>query len=92
VVKTEESVRPLLVRPKRAKQLLDCDDKKLWGLIRSGELASFLDGRARRISVASIEAYIARRLAAPPTSRGRVRRRTRTSNDPQASARGGATT
>jgi excisionase family DNA binding protein len=35
----------------------------IYGLMRRGELQSYLDGRSRRITVASINAYVARQLA-----------------------------
>lgn len=75
---TAPPIEPLLVRPRVAAQLLGCGYDKLWSLIKSGEIESFLDGTARRISVISIKSYVARQLTAPPASRGRVRRRART--------------
>jgi hypothetical protein len=53
----------LLVRPRRACHLLDCGTTHLYELIDSGELESFLDGRSRKIVVASIHRLIAKRLA-----------------------------
>jgi hypothetical protein len=56
---------PLVVRPGAARQLLgNCGTERLYGLLNSGELESFVDGRARWIVVASIHRYIASRLAA----------------------------
>lgn len=76
--------QPLLVRPRVARQLLGgCGLERLYGLLNSRELESFHEGRARLITVASIERYIARRLAeaggtpttapaaSPPRRRGR---------------------
>jgi hypothetical protein len=54
----------LLVRPRRACHLLDCGTTRLYELIDGGELESFLDGRSRKITVESIQRYIAKRLAA----------------------------
>jgi excisionase family DNA binding protein len=54
----------LLVRPRRACHLLDCGTTHLYELIDDGELESFLDGRSRKITVESIQRYIAKRLAA----------------------------
>ena len=87
-------VEPLLVRPRQAMTLLNCGPDYLWKLIRNGDLASFAgdNGRSRWITTASIRQYIQRQLAAPPTLRGRVRRRAPVSSDPQASAREGTTT
>jgi hypothetical protein len=42
---------------------------RLYRLMRSGELPSYWDGRARRITVASIHDYVAQRLADANTSR-----------------------
>jgi hypothetical protein len=62
--------------------MLSLGMSRLYELMRAGELQSYEDGRARRITVASIHAYIARRLAdaadgwqqitpQPPRRRGR---------------------
>jgi hypothetical protein len=56
---------PLVVRPGAARTLLgNCGTERLYGLLNSGELEGFVDGRARWIVVASIHRYIANRLAA----------------------------
>lgn len=74
---------PLVVRPRAAREMLSCANERLYQLLNSGELESFRDGRARLITVASIHAYIRRRLAEaggapasvpaanPPRHRGR---------------------
>jgi hypothetical protein len=54
----------LVVSPRRARQMLDCGNTRLYELIKNNELESFLDGRSRKIVVASIRAYVARKLAA----------------------------
>jgi excisionase family DNA binding protein len=54
----------LLVSPAGAMTMLSCGRTRLYELLDRGELQSFLDGRARRITVASIHAYIARKLEA----------------------------
>jgi excisionase family DNA binding protein len=54
---------PLVVPPREAGRLLSLSTSRLYQLMRDGELQSYEDGRARRITVASIHAYIARRLA-----------------------------
>jgi hypothetical protein len=54
---------PLVVRPATAWAMLECGHSHLYDLIATGELDSFLDGAARKITVASIKAYIARQLA-----------------------------
>jgi excisionase family DNA binding protein len=55
---------PLAVRPRDACRLLSVGNTRLYQLIGSGELETYLDGRARRITMASIKQYIARRLTA----------------------------
>jgi hypothetical protein len=57
-------VSPLVVSPKQAEKMLSCSHKKLYQLLADGELDSYLDGRSRKIIVASIEARIARKLEA----------------------------
>jgi hypothetical protein len=54
-------IPPLIVRPKDARRLLSCSQKSLYRLLKS-DLESFLDGRSRKITVASINSYIARKL------------------------------
>jgi excisionase family DNA binding protein len=39
----------------------------IYALIHAGELESYLDGRARRITMASIKRYVDRKLAASKT-------------------------
>jgi hypothetical protein len=52
----------LAVSPRRAAFLLDCGITRLYELINSGELDSYKDGAARKIVVASIREYVARKL------------------------------
>jgi hypothetical protein len=60
-------IEPIVVRPRIACRMLGgIGAEHLWHLINSGELESYLDGRARRITVASIKAHIARQLAKDP--------------------------
>ena len=47
--------------------MLDCGRDKLYELCRLGELESYLDGKVRRITVASIKQRIERKLAAAKT-------------------------
>jgi hypothetical protein len=54
----------LVVSPRRARHLLDCGHTRLYALLAAGEIESFKDGASRKITVASIKAYIARRLDA----------------------------
>jgi hypothetical protein len=59
-----DKFEPLWVRPKAAAVMLDCGVTKIYGLIESGALESCLDGCSRKISTASIRAFVARMLAA----------------------------
>jgi hypothetical protein len=52
----------LVVSPRRAMHMLDCGRTRLYELIGNGELDSYLDGRARKITVESIHRHIERRL------------------------------
>ena len=67
----------LVVRPKRAWQMLDCGNTRGYALLNAGELEGFLDGRSRKITVESIHRYIARRLAAGASEAAPLRRRGR---------------
>jgi hypothetical protein len=58
---------PLVVKPKIAWKMLQCSNTRGYELLATGELESFLDGRSRKIVVASIQSYITRRLAAKDT-------------------------
>ena len=55
---------PLVVKPRDAWRMLGCGNTRGYELLAARELDSFLDGRSRKITVASIHAYIARRLTA----------------------------
>jgi hypothetical protein len=55
---------PLVVKPRVAWKMLACSNTRGYQLLAAGELESFLDGRSRKITVASIRDYIARRLTA----------------------------
>jgi hypothetical protein len=76
-------IEPLAVSPRVAWHLLGCGNTYGYALIADDELESYLDGRARKITMRSIKAYIARRLAAnratteaplPRRKRGRPRK------------------
>jgi hypothetical protein len=54
----------LVVKPKDACRMLACGNTRLYELLASGELESFLDGCSRKITVESIRRYVARRLIA----------------------------
>jgi len=53
---------PLIVSPRRARKMLDVGNTKFYEILP--ELESFKDGKSRKITVASIKAYVARKLAA----------------------------
>jgi hypothetical protein len=53
----------LVVNPRRARQLLDTGNTRLYELLAAGELDSFHEGRSRKITVDSIHRFIERRLA-----------------------------
>jgi hypothetical protein len=53
---------PLVVSPRRAQQMLDIGHSRLYELLSQGELQSFKDGKSRKISVASIRDFVARKL------------------------------
>jgi excisionase family DNA binding protein len=57
------NVAPLVVSPEGAAQMLGIKVSKLYLLLKAGELENYSCGRARRVVVASIHDYIARRLA-----------------------------
>ena len=59
---------PLIVSPRHAQELLSIGHSRLYELIAAGELATFKDGKSRKITVASIKEYVARKLAAPTTA------------------------
>ena len=56
------NVRPLVVGTAEARRLGGWGKTKIFELIAAGELDSYLDGRVRRITLASIEARIQRKL------------------------------
>jgi hypothetical protein len=60
------------VKIKTAGFMLDEGDTKTRELIDKGELDSFLDGGVRKITVASIHRYIAKKLAANDSDRAKT--------------------
>jgi excisionase family DNA binding protein len=54
---------PLVVSPKVAWKMLACGNTRGYELLAAGELESYKDGRSRKITLASIKAHVARRLA-----------------------------
>jgi excisionase family DNA binding protein len=65
---------PLAVPPLEAARLLSLGMTKIYRLMRAGELESYRDGRARRITMRSIHNHMARRLADDNSPSPRQRR------------------
>ena len=65
----------IVVSPRRACHMLDCGTTRLYQLLAAGELESFLDGRSRKITVASIRRYVEHRLSTTPLPNRRARPR-----------------
>jgi excisionase family DNA binding protein len=61
---TPKESRQLVTSVAGACHALSCGRDRLYSLLGSGEIESYTDGRSRKIVVASIESYIARRLEA----------------------------
>lgn len=59
---------PLVASPEQTIAALKISRAKLYELINAGELQSYTEGRSRRITVASIEGYMQRRLEAEKTA------------------------
>ena len=57
-------VEPLSVAPKKACIVIDCSMTRLYELLNAGEIKSYRDGKARKIVVASLQAYVERQVAA----------------------------
>jgi excisionase family DNA binding protein len=55
---TGKSGEPLAIRPREACRMLSIGLTRLYELLNEGELDSFLVGRSRRVTVASIYTYI----------------------------------
>ena len=53
-----DSLEPLAVSPREARRLLAIGNTRLYQLLERGELVGYHEGRARRITVASIRARI----------------------------------
>jgi hypothetical protein len=68
---TPPSIEPLVVRPEQAWRMLGCGNSYGYKLLAAGELDSFTDGGARKITVESIKRYIAKRLAVSRTTKVR---------------------
>lgn len=60
---------PLVASPNQAMKALLVSRATLYTLLNAGELESYTEGRSRRITVESINAYVKRRLAAEAARR-----------------------
>ena len=58
------NLKPLVTDVPGSQKVLNCGRDQVYDLMRAGEIESYLDGRARRIIIASLEAYVARRREA----------------------------
>jgi excisionase family DNA binding protein len=68
---TRETERdPLVVRPQEACRMLAIGLTRLYELLHEGELESYRHGRSRRITVASIRAYVDRQIRASSANWG----------------------
>jgi hypothetical protein len=63
--------KPLVVSMIKAGFLLDCGHDQIYDLLRAGELDSYVEGTRRKVTMASIERLVAKRLA---TTGGEYRR------------------
>jgi hypothetical protein len=59
----EVFVGPLAVSPKKAGVMLDLGQTSIYALIKNGELETYQEGRARKITMRSIRARIERKIA-----------------------------
>jgi excisionase family DNA binding protein len=66
----EGRAAPLVVAPQQACQILCVGLTRLYELLHQGELQSYRHGRSRRITTASIRAYIERQVEASPSTWG----------------------
>lgn len=66
--RADNHLEPLAVSPRQACVLLNIGVTRLYELLRGGELESYLDGRARRITMDSIRRRVARLVAGASAS------------------------
>jgi excisionase family DNA binding protein len=62
---------PLVASPNQAMKALLISRAKLYELINNNELESYTEGKSRRITVESIQAYLKRRLEAEAARRAK---------------------
>jgi excisionase family DNA binding protein len=80
-----QSLEPLAVSPRQACVLLGVGNTRLYELIRDGELVTYHEGRARRVTMESIHARVARLAGASGDSE--AHQRGRPPKRPRAAAR-----
>jgi hypothetical protein len=59
----EDGPPPLLIKHRRAQQILDCGPSFYWGLVRAGQITVVGRGKAGRADYASIRSYVRSLLA-----------------------------
>jgi excisionase family DNA binding protein len=67
----------IVVKPRKAAEMLGCGITRLYDLIKAREIQSFKDGRSRKITTDSIRAYIDRHLTPTDVAQRRGRGRPR---------------
>jgi excisionase family DNA binding protein len=72
-----DSEKPLVVGVAETEHLLNCGKDAVYDLIKARELDSYLDGNRRKITRASIERYVQKRLSAATNNFERGRYPTR---------------
>jgi hypothetical protein len=71
-----DDLKPLVVGMATTQALLDASPDTIYALIRARELDSYLEGKRRKVTMASIEALIAKRVASARTDEYSNRMRT----------------
>lgn len=72
MIALQDTAGPLVATPNQAMQKLLVSRATLYALLNSGELESYTEGRSRRITVDSINAYVKRRLEAEAARRNKA--------------------
>ena len=57
------TIKPIAVGFQEGRRIGDWGNTFFWGLLKSRQIDSYLDGNRRKVVVASAEAYIAKKLA-----------------------------
>jgi excisionase family DNA binding protein len=61
--KDAPQIEPRVGSPKDAQRRARVGKDRLYELLNSGEIESYLDGRSRKVVLASVDAYIDRQIA-----------------------------